>query len=569
MGVLLALPEPAAAQLFSVGDFDFSLTETLYTDWHYGQDFSAHLTDENTGETTARNGSYNYSDVKNRLNVTADSSWLQAGLRLDTATFIGPPKGSADEDLAYEQFARRFDDDYRVEKVFAKFRNRELTLEVGDFYGCLGKGIALCIRKIDELSLDSTIRGGKGAYRNDLVQVTALAGLSNIVNVGDKVEERLEDPNDIIMGFEGRLTPFPWLAVSVHSSLIRDKGDMDRVVATGNSTWREQIAVMGVTASAPDLLGHGSLFIEFDKMANEGVVQTLPGAEPQDVTVEDDGRALYAAATADWSPFHLLAELKWYEGFEGWGVPGKNVQPAVGTGEFVYYSALPPLEDEAMFVRSLDPYDVVGGRIRLDAEIPPTSSVLFSSYAHFDSTEDYAEKEADQNVRHLIVGIEQRIDSLAVVANLSGGKRWEKLGLDDRAMIHVDGDVHFPLVGPHSLEIAGRHESYDETSPSGDFSIYRAAASYTLAPLFSFSLIREFSDQPGPAAGAGDSFWDSLGLDLGRHAYMSAEVVARFTTDSYLKLIGGTTRGGLRCAGGVCRTFPPFEGVQGELTLRF
>jgi len=41
------------------------------------------------------------------------------------------------------------------------------------------------------------------------------------------------------------------------------------------------------------------------------------------------------------------------------------------------------------------------------------------------------------------------------------------------------------------------------------------------------------------------------------------------TSSSSLRLFAGSARGGLRCVSGVCRVFPPFEGVKLTATLRF
>jgi hypothetical protein len=36
-----------------------------------------------------------------------------------------------------------------------------------------------------------------------------------------------------------------------------------------------------------------------------------------------------------------------------------------------------------------------------------------------------------------------------------------------------------------------------------------------------------------------------------------------------VRLFVGSTKGSMKCAGGVCRLFPPFEGVRLEAFLRF
>ena len=41
------------------------------------------------------------------------------------------------------------------------------------------------------------------------------------------------------------------------------------------------------------------------------------------------------------------------------------------------------------------------------------------------------------------------------------------------------------------------------------------------------------------------------------------------TPSSTIRLFAGASRGGLKCVSGVCRVFPPFEGVKLTATVRF
>jgi hypothetical protein len=51
--------------------------------------------------------------------------------------------------------------------------------------------------------------------------------------------------------------------------------------------------------------------------------------------------------------------------------------------------------------------------------------------------------------------------------------------------------------------------------------------------------------------------------------YVNGQLGYRLSSDSSLSLFVGQRRGALRCVGGVCRVFPPFEGAALDLTLRF
>jgi hypothetical protein len=555
----LAAAGSARAQLFSVGDVDFSLTESLYADLH--RSYRVQIGDE----------TYDYFDLKNRLNFTARSRFWQAGLRLDAALFSGPGSGTAGEDFD-QQFLQGLDAsganaDIRLEKIYARYRKGSIGIEVGDVYGCLGKGIAFCVKKVDELSTDTSLRGLKIDYNGRQVGATLVGGLANIVNVGDKVEQFLPDPNDVAGGAEIRYAPVYWLRLSGHAGLLYDRlelGEMDlpgfittEEYEEDDALRRQLLTTVGPTIHVTDLFGHGTLLVEYN-----AVLQSWTGGDADDAPDSHIGDALYAGATFNWDIVHLVGEMKWYEshleeGASAVNFMGTKVEGPSGEVDFVYYGVLPPLEDENLLFRNDRPWDVVGGRLRADVEVPPTKGgVAWVSYAHFVDTDVGPELTSDYAVKHVMGGWEQRLDSLSISANVSGGYRMEDYHFTKENMWHVEGDVHLPIAGPHSLELAGRREAYEQPDFGVEYSLVQSTTTYSFAPWLGLSYTYEYSDQPGPNPAT-------------RGHFHSGEVIYRFMSGSYAKIFVGSSRGGLKCAGGMCRTFPPFEGVKGELTLRF
>jgi hypothetical protein len=51
--------------------------------------------------------------------------------------------------------------------------------------------------------------------------------------------------------------------------------------------------------------------------------------------------------------------------------------------------------------------------------------------------------------------------------------------------------------------------------------------------------------------------------------YFNGAILYKLTSGSNVRLFVGQQRGAFRCASGICRYFPPFEGARAELTLRF
>jgi len=559
---------PAQGQFLSIGDFDFSLTETFYADYHMNQAYSVleDVQDPETGKPKKEKVTrqYRYFDLKNRFNLAVRSSLLQAGVRLDYAGFFGPDSGDAGSD-----FSSQFDNDLSVEKFYARVRHGGLGVEVGDVYATFGKGISLMVKKVDELSSDATIRGVKAWYNGRLAGATLIGGLTNMVNVGDKVEQFLPDPNDLVAGVEGRLHPLNWLHISAHGSMLVDArelpmdlrrrfGFLEAETFPDDSVAKrpQTLFTVGPTLSMPDIFGSATLLAEYDAM-----LQTWTRGDEADHPDLLAAQAVYASMTFDWEFIHLLGEVKWYESHleenhSATNLMGREVEGPSGETDFVYYAALPPLDDEALLYRNDRPYDVMGGRLRADLEIPPISGIPFVSYTHHLDTSIGPELSTDYYLRHVRTGWEQRLDSFSVVANVSGGYRMEDFEFTKENMYHFEGDLHFPLYGPHSMELAGRLEAYERPDQKVEYSIVQGTATYSWAPWLGLSFTYEYSDQPGGIAEASGHFY-------------SGEAIFRFLQGSYAKVFAGTSRGGLKCAGGMCRTFPPFEGVKGELTLRF
>ena len=53
----------------------------------------------------------------------------------------------------------------------------------------------------------------------------------------------------------------------------------------------------------------------------------------------------------------------------------------------------------------------------------------------------------------------------------------------------------------------------------------------------------------------------------GQDAWQAVQLETRLTSAHTLRLFWGATKGAVKCAGGVCRYFPPFKGLRIEAIL--
>ncbi|MFO0755818.1 MAG: hypothetical protein U0359_04975 [Byssovorax sp.] len=187
----------------------------------------------------------NYAEWLDRLNIQATWWNLRLGLRLDGAAFAGtldnagisaraadkiydpPPPGKplTPDELAkaqndernklYRELHSRFLRSFYPSKLFIGYSRPGVDITVGDFYVQLGRGLVFSVRKIDELAIDTTVRGMKvvadhdfGAFR---LGGTIFAGQMNPLRVDEQSGRRLSgDGSPFFFGFPraGDLTTY-------------------------------------------------------------------------------------------------------------------------------------------------------------------------------------------------------------------------------------------------------------------------------------------------------------------------------------------------------------------------
>jgi hypothetical protein len=212
---------------------------------------------------------------------------------------------------------------------------------------------------------------------------------------------------------------------------------------------------------------------------------------------------------------------------------------------------------------------VTGGRIRGEAHLTRSDSARawlgrYSSWAESASNTD-CEIRADYENRvwDAAVGFEHRIPGGKL--DLSVGTRFDDAG---RELDTPSGATHVfyreenlrytaavPLGGPFALELDGVHRRRRQTL-GGDAS----GGAW-------------FEGQHTASVEWGERLAAGVGFEYDDHAtaetYFNTQWSYRPTDALVFGLFLGQRRGALRCVGGVCRVYPPFEGGRLDATLRF
>ena len=609
----LAAPPARAVDVGKVNGTDLVLdvTETTIVAQHF---------DARNAELPQDSG---WGDWLNRLNAVLRWGQWTAGLRIDSQVYwrrpVDNPNFSALTPALQTQVVvdneSRFQTSVYPAKVWGTFSAPGVEVTVGDSYAQFGRGLVLSLRKLDELGVDTTLRGLKVRVERDPFAFTWVAGFGNPTRVDEATGRALfvtvpsagGSPlalfgSDRIIGAEiqaGRGLPvslathavqFVRCAPYSYDASGRPVTDLSAdpsgvLLGSCNSTdtaiWlaslpnsptslnAREITMVGQSIEVPSLWGHGKFYAE------AAMQQRVHDTQAEDL--HGNGNALYAALSLDAGPASATFELKSNRNF--YAVPAAiNLTRA---SEFIVdtYSFLPPAETMNQLDTEFGNFNacVDAGRLRGDYRL--TNNVMLWAqgvYAYSRSEQDAgcdehgntvgaADPASVQNrVWDGVGGFEWYFDEESSHVYASVGARDDTKATGDfyYRELHAEYSVAKVIGGPLSVEIQGRHRIRKEENTNllpvgGTYAEqwWHEGENYValkVAPKWVFTQGFEYTTLTGQPT-----------------YYLNGAAIYKFTSGSNVRLFVGQQRGAFRCASGVCRYFPPFEGARAELTLRF
>jgi len=555
--------------------------------------------------------------VYNRLSAQATAGSLSLGVRVDNVWFYTSPNPTRLAlDLTGEaapadapgyfrsklgeaglELSNRFIGWMYPAKYYLTYSRPGLEATLGDASAQLGRGIVLSVRKRDELGSDTTIRGARLSVssRGDVrLKLTALGGELNPL--------RIDEASGRYLGVPGGGDAF---------GRISEAG-MPRAIRTDFAPLTQDCETSPTCGYAPDRVVAGQIELAGGrwKLATQGsaLFRVAPLSEDllrsarRIVTLSQSvelARLLPELSLYGELAFQQLAERAQAPRFEpGYGLYASAVYTPKGaalTLEGRHYRRLFPLAANVKLARArefsslsynqvptteLEDNDteyegmntcVSGARLRGDFSLRPGVRAL-SSVAHYltyaesganeacvitreqlnriyDISSGFALDSRDRK-RHLELVLGGRIDSSERELTLPGGSS-SHLFYGEGYLRHV---LDLPLVGDFSVNLTGRHRrrSQAEGGPGVPWSEGEEVLGVEWAEHTSLGLGAEYDTRPGVP-----------------HRYFNIELSHRPTPSSRVALFAGQRRGALRCVGGICRLYPPFEGVRLDVALRF
>ncbi len=506
--------------------------------------------------------------LQNKLTLTGTLEPLSLGVRIDNTLF--PGYDASGRCAGISPSLCQWKDDHRIERVFVEYADRlgegaALSIVGGDFVEAYGRGLVFSVRKVDELGLDTAIRGGRVRAEVGPVSVRAFAGLSNVQNMdvvdlgfqaeradrvaGGEVTVRLQESMDL--GLRAS-----WVDYDESATSNRDEGD----------------AALGGSVSAKRIAGLLSLHAEGAALWNLNERTSLVTGRTEDQGAV--GSAIYGSASLSPTPgFTILFEYKDYRRFE--------VQNPETIALPLVYIEPPTLERFDQIVPSTS--NASGGRLLLQWLIPGVELLTSVNAVYYrwakpdafawDEDVDLSDDKLGNGAVHLFGAVERRFES-GYRVSVGGGYRLEgpngSFGdaftsdfVDNapaftRRLWHVEGELLVPLIGPNSLSVAFQHRSEDKALPPSIKSFVRGDASVTWgwSPFLTAALLYTYESEAAIS-------------DSDRFLNFAGEVLWQVTEDVQLGVFGGRNTGGIICVSGVCRSLPSFYGARLEVVARF
>ena len=470
------------------------------------ESFLLRLPDEKSGLSS---GSEQYSNLINQLDLSLSGGGALFGVRLDSNLSFSPSK-----------------QEFSLAKRFAEYSTGGFRARAGDYYYSLGRGLVFSLVKIFEEEgleyvIDTTIDGGLLAYDAGPWSAQLIGGW-----IDRPDETRTKDK--VVGGTLG------WNRQGLGA--IRFQyiyAELERGSDFGN----KNVSQGSLSLDIQSLGGKAKFYGEFSLIQR----RAYDAAEPI------SGHGLYLESELRLGKFSLLLELKDYRelNFE--------------------YSRPPLLESEELDLLAdqfdEDRTDVSAASARLDYYLPGSATLFYGKFLYLNDNPDrhilYGSYERE--IRHLFAGVEKRFTNGGYVNGLAGWREESDASIafmsSDGQTFHYQLNASWPVARSFSLEADWKHKVF--AGEYLDYSELRSYLSLHKSPRWVATVLYERTNDPAIVFFAKKKNW------------WAGQLEVKFGNAHSVRLFVGSTKGSTKCAGGVCRVFPPFEGVRLEAVLRF
>lgn len=486
-----------------------------------------------------------------------------------------------------------FASDYRIERTQLRFGNKHFEVTAGDFNVNFGRGIALSVRKIADIGIDATVKGGRVDVMTKYVDLTGIGGVANRQQTDFATRQLFTDPGypHALCEQTPGLTrnkygmPFMTMCSDIVSGGRFDAKLPGKIRLGGHYVFwwfgqlladqHEGMHLVGGDITRSRIAKHWDLFAGVTGlMRNPHHKTNYPG-------YVENGLAAYLSNSFTFGDTFVLVEGKYYNNY----TVAKN-----NAATTIQYAEAPTLELPGQIIPAAS--NTAGGRLLVEHTLEKSRVTLFGNYLGYAYALLNDENMFDPNVGHMLhhgyVGLRWRDTDRGSEVQALGGYRWEgfQQAPDEdtkaysRRLPHAELYIN-QVVGKtrglsHSVNFRWewRYEQIQKGgAPPKYFHRGNAILGYGVTPFFTLALIGGYSSE-FPALVDGLQLHDQPcdnedTCQRKPHLWPGAELRFNFLQASFIRIFVGRQVGGLLCVNGSCRNLPDFEGARFDLIFSF
>lgn len=447
------------------------------------------------------------SQIINQLDLSFTRGDYLLGMRFDSNLDFSPLK---------EQF--------NLAKRFFELNKKHISLRIGDFYYSMGRGLLLSLLKTFEKEgleyiIDTTIDGGKLSLSPGQFVAEFAGGWI------DREESNLKDK--IFAGTLGwRVKNF--VNLQVHYLYSR--------LEKGSTFGNKNVSMESVSLDIPNILDKAKIYGEFSLIQKD----TYHSDE------RISGHGLYLESGLYLGNFTFLLEFKDYKhlNFE--------------------YNRPPLLENEQLDILAnqfdVDATSIFAASCRIDYFSPKISTLFYGKTSYFkDNPENHPFfSKYKREIAHFLAGVERKFKDTGYVHFLAGYRMETNSSLvflsTHGNAFHYQFNISYPLTPRISVEADWK--SKDFRGKYLDYFERRSFFSFHYSPRLILTVFFEQTNDP------------EILFIKNKKNWWAGQIEVKISPSNSIRIFFGSTKGGVKCSGGTCRLFPPFEGLRIEAIFR-
>jgi peroxiredoxin len=411
------------------------------------------------------------------------------------------------------------DSEISLAKRFFEFNHERLSLRLGDYYQTVGRGLIFSLLKTFEKEgleyiIDTTVDGGRFGFSHQPFSAEVYGGW---------VDREQDEAKDKVAG-----ATVGWRYKSLADFKLNIFGShLEPGLLLGN----KDVLMQSLSVDMPSIKNKAKFYAEFCLVQKKKYFS--------EETVK--GHGVYLESGLFIGRLTMLVEFKNY----------KNLD--------FEYNRPPMLESELVPILAnqyaKDALDTTGIAAKADYGFPNQQLLLFGRLAYIYDKSRFQPRE----ILDVFIGGEKKFKETGWMNAVAGTRAEETSSLiyyyTSGRTWYVQANLSYPVTGRFSLEADFKGKAFNGAHL--DYYERRSFLSFLYSPRWALTVFFDQTDDPEILFFKDKRDW--WGIQLEYKLYQA----------NFVRIFYGSNKGGVKCSGGVCKFFPPFEGLRVDAMFRF